>query len=116
MQKRRYRERRAKQSDKETNTGASIAATLVERVARDDNSVSRPARMREAVSAMQIALASLPDDYRQAIRLRYVEGRTLAEVAKSVGRSEDATRGLLHRAKRKLRDAMGRASAYLSTR
>ena len=115
-QKRRTRERRRKQATKRADAEKSFAASVLNQVAVEEHSVSRPARMREAVSAMQIALASLPDDYRLAIRLRYVEGQSLEDVGKRVGRSEDAVRGLLHRAKRKLRDAMGRASAYLSTR
>ena len=71
---------------------------------------------REAVRAVQVVIAGLPDDYQQAIRLRYFEGKSLAETAAAMDRSPGAVRGLIDRAKEKMRAALGRASLYLSTK
>jgi RNA polymerase sigma-70 factor (ECF subfamily) len=48
-------------------------------------------------------LAMLPTDQQRAVRLRYFEGKSLAEVAATLGRSENATGQLLHRALESLR-------------
>ena len=56
----------------------------------------------------------MSDDYRRAIQLRYVEGRELSEVAELMERTPDAVRSLLYRAQQKLKEGMGRSSAWLS--
>ncbi len=61
---------------------------------------SRVAR-REAVRALEIQLASLPNEYRQVIMLRDIEGLSRVEAARRMGRSEDEVRGLLYRARKK---------------
>ena len=63
---------------------------------------------REAVHAVQVAVASLPEDYREVIRLRYFEGKTLSDTAAAMARSPDAVRALTDRAKKQMRDALGR--------
>ena len=70
----------------------------------------------EAIQAIQVAIASLPDDYREAIHLKYMEGRSLEEVATQMNRSPGAVRGLIDRAKQKMRAAMGRSSRWFSKR
>ena len=84
---------------------AGIEATPLRNASRD-----------EAVRLMYVALADLPSDYRNAIRLRYLEGRPTEEVADLLGRTPDAIRGVIKRAKDRLREALGRASGYLSSR
>ena len=49
------------------------------------------------------ALAALPDDQREAVRLRHLEGWALAEIAVRVGRSSAATAGLIKRGMKALR-------------
>lgn len=66
----------------------------------------------EGVQALTVAIAGLPDDYRVAVQLRHLEGRSVEEVAKELGRTPDAVRGILQRAKEKLQQAIGRASLY----
>jgi RNA polymerase sigma-70 factor, ECF subfamily len=44
----------------------------------------------------------LPDDYRQVVLLHDVEGLTNAEIAEMLGRSLDAVKIRLHRARQKL--------------
>lgn len=92
----------------------SWVVDMADRAAADTKTPSRNVARREAVAAMQVALASLSEGHRQAIRLRYLEGRSLEETAAILGCTPDAVRGLCHRAKKKLREALGRASLYLS--
>ena len=53
---------------------------------------------------LALMLHNLPESQREAIRLRYLEGRSLKELAESLGRSETAVAGLLKRGLRNLRD------------
>jgi len=92
----------------------SWVVNMADWAAADTKTPSRSVARREAVAAMQVALASLSDGHRQVIRLRYLEGRSLEETAEVLGCTPDAVRGLCHRAKKKLREALGRASLYLS--
>ncbi len=91
-------------------------ANLAEWLAADGSTPSRGAERDEAAQAVQVALAGLPPDYRRAVRMRYFEGRTVDETAQLMRRSPGAIRGLIDRAKEKLRAAIGRASQYLSSR
>lgn len=95
---------------------ASNLANLLELFSEDTHTPSRSVARREAVQAIQVAVAGLPDDYREAIRLRYLEGKGLEEIASSMDRTPGAVRGLLARGKEKMRDAMGRSSLWFSRR
>lgn len=86
---------------------------LLDILAGDQSTASRQLSRKESSQALHVCIAELPEDYRQVILLRYFEGLPLAEVAKELGRSEGAIRGLLDRARAKLRDGMGRASQWL---
>ena len=60
--------------------------------------------MRDEQSVrLAAALAKLPDDQREAVRLRHLEGCTLAELAERFNRSEDAVAALLKRGLENLR-------------
>ena len=91
-----------------------FAAELIDGVIRNEHTPSKSLARREAIQAVHIALAGLNDEYRQAIQLRYFDGRSLEETATLMGRTTGAVRGLLDRAKKKLREALDRASLYLS--
>ncbi len=52
------------------------------------------------------ALEHLPDDQKTAVRLRYLEGWTLAELSSHLERSEDAVASLIKRGIRKLRQTL----------
>jgi RNA polymerase sigma-70 factor (ECF subfamily) len=58
---------------------------------------------REQAQALQKALQRLPDDYRQVIVLRYLEGRSFEEIGQLLNRSPDAARKLWSRAMERLR-------------
>jgi RNA polymerase sigma-70 factor (ECF subfamily) len=110
--KRRRNERRSPERPKEG--GSSWILDLRERVVDRTDTPSKEVARREAVRAMQVALAALPDSHRQAIWLRYLQGLSLEESAKRMGRSLDSVRGLCARGRQRLREILGRASAYLS--
>jgi len=57
----------------------------------------------ELGEALTRALDELPDDYREAIVLRDVEGLTAAEAAEALGISVEALKSRLHRAREALR-------------
>jgi len=48
-------------------------------------------------------MASLPEDQQRALRLGFWEGHSVAEVGVQLGRNENATKQLLHRAMTNLR-------------
>lgn len=89
---------------------------LLDWITSSDTPPSSVVARSEALSALQVALAALEHDQREAIRLRLLEGKSLEETAAALDRTPDAVRGLVHRGKQKLRDAMGRASRWLSAK
>jgi RNA polymerase sigma-70 factor (ECF subfamily) len=95
---------------------ASTVATLLDIVCQDSHLPDDSAVRREAENALQIALAGLPDDQREAIRDRFLQGIEVEEIADRMGRSPAAIRGLIKRAKENLAVAMGRSSRWLSSR
>jgi DNA-directed RNA polymerase specialized sigma24 family protein len=64
------------------------------------------------VQAVHVGLASLPDDQREAVRRRFVERQDYAAAAEAMGRSPEAVRSLVKRAKQSLRGFMGRSSRW----
>lgn len=92
---------------------SSIAA-LIDMVAVNDRTPSRSAGGHEAAAAVQVALAGLKPEYREALALRYLEGLGVAETAARMGRTEPAVHKLCSRGLQALREAMGEAAKYLS--
>ena len=103
-----------RQVQRQADSQASCVADLVEMLSAGRHTPSQSIARREAVQAVQVAIAGLPGDQRDAIRLRFLGGKSLQETADAMGRSPDAVRGLIHRAKQELRDALGRSSYWLS--
>jgi RNA polymerase sigma factor (sigma-70 family) len=93
---------------------ASSLLDLLEVVAGPSNTASRLIAKKEAVHAMQVAIAQLSDDYRRALTLSFLEGKPIDEVARLMDRTPGAVRGLIYRAKKELRASMGRSSLYLT--
>ena len=69
----------------------------------DSNRDPEDSEQSEHLRAM---LSQLPDKHRQALVLRYLEGRSCAEVAEIVGCSIGTVHSRLHHARLKLRDAL----------
>jgi RNA polymerase sigma-70 factor, ECF subfamily len=94
----------------------SCLMPLLDWIAGDEAHPSSQAARAEALHALNVAIAGLEPDQRDAIRLRLLEGLSLEATAARLDRTPDAIRGLVHRGKLKLRDALGRASHWLSAR
>ena len=62
----------------------------------------------EETRRLRWALNLLPEDRRQVVVLRFVDGLTAREIGSVMGRSEGAVRVLQHRALRDLADHLGR--------
>jgi RNA polymerase sigma-70 factor (ECF subfamily) len=85
-------------------------------VAAEEPTASSVVARGEALAALNVAIAGLEADQREAICQRLLEGKSLEETAAALGRTPDAVRGLVHRGKQALREAMGRASWWLKTK
>jgi RNA polymerase sigma-70 factor (ECF subfamily) len=112
-----YRRKRGGDSRRVQTPAGTSADAMVELVELISDRRSTPYRLlarREAVQAMQVGIAALPDDQRDAIRLRYLEGKSIAETAAALGRTEAAVNGLIRRAKESLRSALESASLWLT--
>ncbi len=71
------------------------------------SSPSQQAARREQAVLLADALEQLPDDYRDVLVLRHLEGLTFPEVARRMGRSVDSVEKLWVRALPQLRRALG---------
>lgn len=87
---------------------------LVNEFAIITHTPSREIARREAVQAIRVAMANLPEDYRQVVELRYFEGLTVEQTAGAMNKTTGAVRGLMDRAKAKIRETMQSASRYFS--
>jgi RNA polymerase sigma-70 factor (ECF subfamily) len=72
-----------------------------------ESSPSHQASRREQAVLLADALAQLPDDYREVLILRHLEGRTFPAVARCMGRSLDSVQKLWMRGLARLRQVMG---------
>ena len=70
-------------------------------------SASQMAIRREQQEQVETCLMLLPTAQREAIRLRYYDGNSVAEIVQRMGRSETAVAGLLKRGLSTLRNLMG---------
>jgi len=67
---------------------------------------------QEAVQAMQVALASLPEPCRRAVWMRHIEGKSVKEIAAVMGRSVRAVHQLCYRGMLRLREQMVSQSGF----
>ncbi len=84
---------------------ASVVSML-DQLAHYRRSPSASAAAHEMVILMESALERLPDDQRRAVELRYLAGKSVAEVAQGMDRSEAAIKMLCQRALSALRSAL----------
>lgn len=88
-------------------------ASLVEQLAVYRRTPSRSAAAHELIAAVERAIARLPDDYRQAVTLRHIDGLSVPEVAARMGRTRESVYVLVCRALRAIRQDLGSASVFL---
>ncbi|MCA9049647.1 MAG: sigma-70 family RNA polymerase sigma factor [Planctomycetaceae bacterium] len=77
-----------------------------EPAARSRTSPSRRAMLGEEIAQLAAAMDALPDDQREAVRRRHLEGQTLSDIAEAMGRSNVAVAGLIKRGMATLRDCV----------
>ena len=104
---------RAREIRDSAETGASYP-DLVYRLASPDSTPSRQIARGEAVAAVVSSVARLTEDQRRVVRLRFLEGRSVAEVAAHLGKTESAVHMLCHRGLKSLRGLMVSISQYLT--
>jgi RNA polymerase sigma-70 factor (ECF subfamily) len=86
---------------------AASSMRLEALLAGDDKTPSQHVAFGENVIAVSEAIASLPESQADAVRLHYLEGLKLSEVAEEMGKSTGAVAGLLHRGMKTLRKQLG---------
>jgi RNA polymerase sigma-70 factor (ECF subfamily) len=87
---------------------------LVELVSDHRSTPGRQLTRQEAIQALQIGIAALPDDQREAVRLRYLEGKSIEQTAEEMARTTAAVNGLVRRAKESLRVTLTDSSQWPS--
>jgi RNA polymerase sigma-70 factor (ECF subfamily) len=105
-----------KRSDELATTWERIDATLAQNFAA---MAERPLpgevlERAETRDLVHMAVAHLPEQYRNALTRKYVDGESLETLAGELGISVDATKSLLARARRAFRDTFSALSANLS--
>lgn len=112
--------RRAKRggANQPRNVGAfnfkSSIANLLDAVASDGRTPSAEFALGEAVQVVISTLETLPLQRRRAVRMRYLEGRSIAEIGQSLAKSKPAVHSLLFHGLRQLRERMGSAERFFS--
>jgi RNA polymerase sigma-70 factor (ECF subfamily) len=84
------------------SSGKDLAAVLAASI----TSASKAFNRRRLASALLKALEKLPEEQREALRLRYMEGLPSREIAAKLGKSDGAVRVMLTRAVQKLQALM----------
>lgn len=92
------------------------AVDLFNLLAGPGRTPSRSVARREAITAVEEAVACLPDRYRQAVQLVHMEGFSVAEAASAMCRTERAIHGLCRRGLKRLETQLLSASRFLSSR
>lgn len=82
------------------------SAALASLLGQDQTSVGQRAARNEDLVRLAEALALLPEPQREAIVLHHLQGVSLKETAQSLGRTDPAVAGLLHRGLKRLRELM----------
>ena len=93
---------------------AASAQDILNVLSAQNGTPSQSIARREAVQAIQVGVAGLPDDQRDAVRLHCIEGRSLAETAETMGKTTGAVRALIHRGKQKLQESLDRSAIWMS--
>ncbi len=70
-------------------------------------SPSKGIRRRERLDRLEVSMKGLSPDYRTVLRLARMDGLSIKEIAKQMGRSESAVHNLLLRATKQLRQSFG---------
>lgn len=113
IQRHRALKRGGGRADASTVPDNSIVAML-DLMGGPEKTPSRRVARQEALSAVRAALELLPEHYRQAVQLVYLDGLSHEDAARRMGRTASAVHNMCHKAKRKLVETLGSRSRYLS--
>jgi RNA polymerase sigma-70 factor (ECF subfamily) len=102
LKKRDARRERPLEGDGSEGAGLQVPGT--------GSSPSQRIMRDEERQRLEKALAALPEDQREAVRLRHLQGEALLEIARRMGRSPAATAGLIKRGMQALREQLGAAA------
>lgn len=87
-----------------TSANRTTYVDLMARVMASGGTPSQAVRKDEALAVLNACVASLPIHYREVIRMRFLEGRPVADVAEALDRSIGSVHMICHRALRQLRE------------
>ncbi|MBI5866175.1 MAG: sigma-70 family RNA polymerase sigma factor [Planctomycetes bacterium] len=93
---------------------ATSRVALLGILAVHEHTPSRSLARREGVEHVQAGLGRLEGDYREALRLRYIMGLSVADVAQRMDRTEGAVKMLCNRGLRQLGERLGDLSRFVS--
>ncbi|MHB8903382.1 MAG: sigma-70 family RNA polymerase sigma factor [Thermoguttaceae bacterium] len=110
--KKKERQRRAGSHDGDGHGSSWVA--LVEKIAGQGSTPSGNAVQGDNARRLRAALAALPDDYREVIQRHYLLDQPLQQVALAMGGTKGSVRAMCYRARKRLRELMGRSSMYFS--
>jgi RNA polymerase sigma-70 factor (ECF subfamily) len=85
---------------------------LLERLQVDSLTPSRAVRREEAIDALRDCLSKLSESHRNVLQLRFLEGRSVEDVAARLGKSEAAVVALTRRALEALGAMMNRLGEF----
>jgi RNA polymerase sigma-70 factor (ECF subfamily) len=89
--------------DRSLDDSHGSGTSLKQQLDAGHSTPSQKAMRGEEAQLLTRALTVLPNDQREAVRLRHLEGWTLADIARHFGRSPAATAGLIKRGMQALR-------------
>jgi RNA polymerase sigma-70 factor, ECF subfamily len=98
--------KRAAGREMSMNAPYGVRSVIGERLPSADTSPSLRASRLEQAARLLAALASIPADQREAVRLRHIEGWPLERIADTLERSPEAAAGLIKRGVKALRDRL----------
>jgi RNA polymerase sigma-70 factor, ECF subfamily len=85
------------------------SARLEALLAADTHGPGEAAQRNEQLTRLAAALAQLNEKQQEALELRHLQGRSLAEIASIMGRTEPSVAGLLRRGLKTLRELLAEA-------
>ncbi|MCA9024613.1 MAG: sigma-70 family RNA polymerase sigma factor [Planctomycetaceae bacterium] len=96
-------QKRSVRSERSLDDSKSPAGPLRKQLSDNEATPSRRAVQAEETLSLNLAIDNMTADQREVIRLRYMDGLSLKELAQHFDRSEMAVASLLHRAVDRLR-------------
>ncbi len=101
-----YRQSAKRQTDREVSLAGRSSAVGLDPLA-EDRPPDAQLQAREEADTLRRALDRMPEDYRQVLTWRYQDGLSFAEIARRLGRTENAARKLFARAVERLQVELG---------